>query len=92
MVRASVVAHPSGLAHGGYREIQNPPKRYGIIDLRELSSLCGFNRVTDFCKHCEKGARISKREIAKRWILKRAMRCATKVKLTGAVLAAKVKR
>src|ERR1051325_10113518 len=48
MVRAGVVTHPSGWAHSGYREIHNPPKRYGIIDLGELSSLCGFNTVTDF--------------------------------------------
>jgi len=48
MVRAGVVIHPSDWAHSGYREIQNPPKRYGIIDLPELSSLSGFNGVTDF--------------------------------------------
>lgn len=48
MVRAGVVSHPSNWAHSGYREIQNPPKRYGIIDLAELSSLCGFNGLTDF--------------------------------------------
>ena len=34
--------------HRGAREMQNPPKRYGIIDLRELSSLCGFSEVTGF--------------------------------------------
>jgi hypothetical protein len=48
MVRAGVVRHPSQWVHSGYREIQNPPRRYGIIDLRKLSSLCGFNRLTDF--------------------------------------------
>jgi len=48
MVRAGVVTHPSDWTHGGYREIQNPPKRYGIVDLRELSSLCGFSEVTEF--------------------------------------------
>jgi putative transposase len=48
MVRAGVVSHPSNWPHSGYWEIQNPPKRYGIIDLPELSSLCGFNGVTDF--------------------------------------------
>jgi putative transposase len=48
MVRAGVVTHPSDWAHSGYREIQNPPKRYGIIDLRDLSSLCGFEGMTDF--------------------------------------------
>jgi REP element-mobilizing transposase RayT len=48
MVRAGVVPHPADWAHSGYREIQNPPKRYGIINLRELSSLCGFNGIPDF--------------------------------------------
>jgi putative transposase len=46
--RAGVVTHPSDWTHSGYREFQNPPKRYGIIDLRELSSLCGFHEVRDF--------------------------------------------
>ena len=48
MVRAGVVAHPSNWVESGYREIQNPPKRYRIIDLPELSSLCGFSDVSDF--------------------------------------------
>ena len=34
------VTHPRSWTYSGYLEIQNPPKRYGIIDLRELSSLC----------------------------------------------------
>ena len=42
MVRARAVKHPSRWVHGGYREIQRPPKRYGIIDLRELMAVCGF--------------------------------------------------
>ena len=48
MVRARVVTHPDDWAHSGYREIQNPPKRYGIINLWELSSLCGFSEVAEF--------------------------------------------
>jgi len=44
MVRAAVVRHPAEWAHGGYREIQAPPKRYAIINLPELSALCGFDR------------------------------------------------
>jgi putative transposase len=48
MVRAGVVRHPSDWASSGYREIQNPPQRYGIVDLRELISLCGFNELADF--------------------------------------------
>jgi putative transposase len=43
MVRAGAVKHSSQWAHGGYCEIQKRPKRYGVIDLRELSRLlCGF--------------------------------------------------
>jgi hypothetical protein len=48
MVRAGVVSHPSKWVHSGFVEIQKPPKRYGIIDLRELSALCGFAEVTQF--------------------------------------------
>ena len=48
MVRARVVMHPHDWTHSGYRQIQSPPKRYGIIDLRELSSLCGFSEVAEF--------------------------------------------
>jgi hypothetical protein len=48
MVRAGVVTHPSQWSDSSYREIQNPPKRYGIIDLRQLSALCGFSEVADF--------------------------------------------
>jgi putative transposase len=47
VVRAGVVTHPSEWAHSGYREIQNPPKRYGIINLRDLSSVCGIDGITD---------------------------------------------
>jgi REP-associated tyrosine transposase len=42
------VTHPSEWPHSGYREIQDPPRRYGIIDLRQLSALCGFSEVADF--------------------------------------------
>jgi REP element-mobilizing transposase RayT len=48
MVRSGVVNHPWKWAHSGYREIQRPPKRYGIIDLRELTALCGFADSGDF--------------------------------------------
>ena len=34
--------------HSGYREIQEPPRRYAVIDLRGLSHLCGFGEVADF--------------------------------------------
>jgi putative transposase len=48
MVRAGVVNHPADWTHSGYREIQHPPKRYTVIDLVALSTLCGFERVPDF--------------------------------------------
>ncbi len=48
MVRAGIVRHPAEWAHGGYREIQNPPERYRIIDWAKLSALCGFSDVPAF--------------------------------------------
>ncbi len=48
MVRTGVVKHPAEWAQGGYREIQAPPKRYAIIDLRALSALCGFADTSRF--------------------------------------------
>jgi putative transposase len=39
MVRAGVVTHPSEWPFCGYNEIQNPPKRYGLIDREELREL-----------------------------------------------------
>jgi len=36
MVRAGAVSHPSEYRSSGYNEIQNPPKRYGIINRRIL--------------------------------------------------------
>jgi len=44
MVRAGIVAHPEDWLHSGYHEIQNPPKRYSIIDIHELMSLGGFSK------------------------------------------------
>jgi hypothetical protein len=48
MVRAGVVGHPVEWVHSGYREIQEPPKRYAIIDLERLAGLCGFTNLRDF--------------------------------------------
>ena len=48
MVRAGVVNHPVKWAHSGYREIQEPPKRYAVIDLEVLAALCGFTDLRDF--------------------------------------------
>src|SRR5512145_915354 len=45
MVRAGAVKHPAEWAHSGYREIQAAPRRYAIINLKRLSSLCGFAEV-----------------------------------------------
>ena len=47
MVRAGVVKHPMEWAHSGYREIQEPPERYAVIDLQGLIALCGFTAVAD---------------------------------------------
>ena len=48
MVRAGVVSHPVKWSHSGYHEIQDPPERYGVMDLRGLMALCGFARLADF--------------------------------------------
>ena len=50
MVRAAAVKHPGEWPHSGYLEIQQPPKRYRIIDLAELSGLCGFDKIPKFQK------------------------------------------
>jgi len=44
MVRAGVVRHPGDWRQSGYSEIQNPPKRYAIIDTQKLSSLSDSER------------------------------------------------
>jgi len=41
MVRAGVVSHPSKWPQSGYREIQAPPERYGLIDRGRLIELTG---------------------------------------------------
>jgi REP-associated tyrosine transposase len=46
MVRAGVVNDPVQWKESGFSEIQKPPKRYGIIDLRSLGELCGFVQRT----------------------------------------------
>jgi len=48
MVRAGVVSHPVEWAHSGYREIQESPKRYAVIDLEGLAALCGFTDLRGF--------------------------------------------
>ena len=46
MVRAGAVHHQWN--ENGFCEIQEPPKRYAIIDLRTLSELCGFEDIEGF--------------------------------------------
>ena len=48
MVRAGVVDHPVKWVNSGYHEIQQPPKRYRVIDLPGLFGLCGFSKLADF--------------------------------------------
>ncbi len=43
MVRAAVVNHPSEWPFGGYGEIQEPRKRYALIDHEGLRHLLGMN-------------------------------------------------
>jgi putative transposase len=45
MVRAGVVPHPQDWPHGGYREIQSPPKRYRLINLPALMELIGVDKL-----------------------------------------------
>lgn len=42
MVRAGAVAHPSDWNFGGYTEIQQPRKRYSLIDRKKLMELLGI--------------------------------------------------
>lgn len=48
MVRAGVVPHPQDWPHSGYNEIQQPPRRYALIDLPCLAELCGFGGIGAF--------------------------------------------
>jgi putative transposase len=48
MVRAGVVDHPIKWVNSGYHEIQQPPKRYRVIDLPGLFGFCGFSKLADF--------------------------------------------
>ncbi len=48
MLRAGVVNHPAEWAYSGYGEIQEPPERYAVIDLRGLMAFCGFAEMVDF--------------------------------------------
>ena len=48
MVRAGAVDHPKMWPFCGYNEIQDPPRRYRIIDLDCLVRLMGFTDLQDF--------------------------------------------
>lgn len=50
MVRAGVVNHPSEWPFSGYNEIQTPPRKYSLIDRRQLMSLLGFDDSDRFSK------------------------------------------
>ena len=43
MVRAGVVSHPSEWPFCGYNEIQEPPRRYSLIDRKGLMALLGID-------------------------------------------------
>jgi REP element-mobilizing transposase RayT len=45
MVRAGVVKHPGEWKESGYYEIQNPPHRYGIVDVPVLMELLGLDEL-----------------------------------------------
>lgn len=45
MLRAGVVSHPREWEHCGYREIQDPPGRYCIIDLHGLMKLLAISDI-----------------------------------------------
>lgn len=45
MARAGVVKHPEDWLHSGYNEIQHPPKRYSIVDLKALALLSGCENI-----------------------------------------------
>jgi putative transposase len=47
MVRAGVVNHPAEWPASGYREIQQPPKRYRIINLPALMELLGISQLAE---------------------------------------------
>jgi len=51
MVRAGVVDHPKEWINSGYNEIQNPKKRYNLIDFQRLPILFGFDSLKEFQKH-----------------------------------------
>jgi putative transposase len=45
MVRAGMITHPSEWQESGFREIQKPPRRYAVIDLKALIDLLGLDNL-----------------------------------------------
>ena len=45
MVRAGVVRHPGEWKESGYEEIQNPPRRYGMVNVPVLMNLLGLDEL-----------------------------------------------
>lgn len=52
MVRAGAVSHPEQWRVCGYREIQDPPVRYAVIDQTALVELMGFNNFVNLQEAC----------------------------------------
>ena len=50
MFRAGAVDHPEEWPHGGYREIQHPRRRNGIIDYAKLRDLFQVSNLDDLRK------------------------------------------
>jgi putative transposase len=48
MVRAGVVAHPSEWSFSGYREIQEPRRKFALIAYERLRELAGFDLYNHF--------------------------------------------
>ena len=48
MVRSGLVKIPDQWPQSGYNEIQQPPKRYALIDIKKLCELCGMQSVEEF--------------------------------------------
>ncbi len=53
MVRAGVVAHPGEWAHGGYREIQDPPRYKRVIDADALAAVLGLATAAELQRRHE---------------------------------------
>ena len=62
MVRAGVVKHPAEWPHSGYTAIQQPPKRYRVVDLLEVSELCGFDDIKNFERRIVNGSKQDRAE------------------------------